>query len=161
MSIPASVQEQGKEGQWALRLTEFNLHCARYAHESWYSASLKPALLSCAERSEPSLSRWLLSEAGGQEEMDWEMDELPKRLWLLDAASLRRGARDLALAMHRDWLVQCIDGERVRALQTKVSKEALRFVIQDVPSHSLHFNTPQVSFETDSTIEVQAKLQNA
>ncbi len=154
------------EGPWALRLVQFNLHAARFAHESWLSGAECLSSIRLADRrgefrGEPAVSDWLLAQVGARGELDWDMDEAAKRLWLLDPASLHRAARELALAMHRDWLVQIIQGERVRGLQQKVSKEALRFVIQDVPARGLHFSAPQVDFEGDSAAELGAKLESA
>ena len=64
----------------AVRLVEFNLHPAGFAHRSWFGAlsgerSMCEAIFAAegraAERSEPGLSCWLLEELGLQGEMDW------------------------------------------------------------------------------------------
>jgi hypothetical protein len=141
--------------QLALRLSAFNLHVARFAHPSWYAEELRGHL---SARSEPQVSRWLLQELGLQDEMDWEMQEPQKRVWLLDAPSLKRLARELALAMHRDWLVRVIDGTRLRALQAEVGEQALRFVVEEVPENSFHYQSPMVSLEAHSPGEVGANL---
>src|SRR5271167_3448609 len=104
-------------GGRALRLAEFNLHLARFAHRRWFSALLDEQTVrdgvfaadgGVAARSEPALSRWLLQELGLRDAMDWEMSELPKRIWLLDGTALGRLAVEFALCMHREWLVRVI-----------------------------------------------------
>jgi hypothetical protein len=142
----------------ALRLVEFNLHPARFAHRSWYGdrsgwQGLSEAIFDAGghvdDRAEPLVSNWLLHEHGLQDAMDWEMDEPQKRLWLLDGASLERLALELALAMHREWLVRVIEGARLRALGAKVGGQALRFVVEEVPEGAFHYQSPVVSFDLD------------
>jgi hypothetical protein len=91
--------------------------------------------------------------------MDWEMAEPQKRLWLLDGQSLERLARELALAMHREWLLQVIDAARLRVLKRSVDEKAVRFVIEEVPTGQCHFQTPTVSFEIDSSAELGTRLK--
>ena len=155
-------------GQRALRLVEFNLHVARFAHRSWFGALLDEPTVSdavfagggAAARSEPALSRWLLQELGVQGEMDWDMDELPKRIWLLDGAALERLALEFALCMHREWLVRVIDARHLRVLYEKVGRDAVRFVIQDVPEGAFHYQSPVVSFGPDAQVDVAAMLKD-
>jgi hypothetical protein len=195
----------------ALRLVEFNLHVARFAHRSWFGALLdgpaplderavsdalfdagggaarraepavsdalfdagggvarraEPAVSDAlfepgggvVARSEPALSRWLLEELGVLREMDWEMDELPKRIWLLDGPALERLALEFALCMHREWLVRVIDAKHLRVLYESVGRDAVRFVIQDVPEGAFHYQAPVVSFGSDAPIDVAAML---
>jgi hypothetical protein len=156
-------------GRRALRLVEFNLHVARFAHRSWLGAlSSEPTLSEVifeaggrpAVRSEPALSCWLLEELGLKGEMDWEMSELPKRIWLLDGPALERLALEFALCMHREWLVRVIDARHLRALYEKVDREAVRFVIQEVPEGAFHYQSAVVSFERDAPIDVAAELKD-
>ncbi len=153
----------------ALRLVEFNLQPACFAHRSWYEESLSgltsthaivDAQGCIAARAEPQLSRWLLEELDLQAEMDWEMEQPRKRLWLLDGTSLRRLARELALAMHREWLVQVIDAACLRDLQAKVGREALRFVVEEVPRGAFHYQSPAVSCAADSSPDLAMELEN-
>jgi len=139
----------------AVRLMEFNVHVARFAHSSWLpdpSGRVDP-------RAEPRMSEWLLHELDLDRAMDWEMSEPQKRLWLLDGPSLRRLAQELALAMHREWLLQVIDGARLRALKTSVDERAMRFVIEDVPAGQCHHRSPTVNLETDSSADLGRKLE--
>jgi hypothetical protein len=150
-------------------LVEFNLHLARFAHRSWFGALLDEQAVSDAifaasggvvARSEPALSRWLLQELGLQDAMDWEMGELPKRIWLLDGKALGQLAVEFALCMHREWLVRVIDARHLRALYEQVGKDAVRFVMQDVPEGAFHYQSPVVSFGPDSPTNVAAELQD-
>jgi len=156
----------------ALRLVEFNLHAARYAHRSWYEGLLSeekliPAVLDPAGNLlasvEPQISLWLLRHAGLGAEMDWEMQEPQKRVWLLDPVSLERLALELALAMHREWLVRIIDSVRLRALAAVVGSESLRFVVEEVPAGCFHYQTPVVSFDGDLPPDfgMELKMQGA
>jgi hypothetical protein len=153
--------------QRAQRLVTLNLHPARYAHRSWYETALSEANIARVlldERGgvrgpfEPCLSRWLLLELGVTEP-DWELREPPKRVWLLDRPSVERLALELALAMHREWVVQIIDSTRLRALAAAVGADALRFVIEDVPAGCFHYQSPLVSFDSFSPAEVGAELR--
>jgi hypothetical protein len=150
-----------------LRVLEFNLHVARYAHRSWYGngglgEAVSRALFDSHGRfsdlEEPYVSRWLLHELGLWDETDWDMDEPQKRIWLLDGPSLARLARELALAMHREWLVQVIDSVGLRALQGKVGAQSLHFVVTEVPEGAFHYQLPTLSFDADSSIDVSSKL---
>lgn len=140
--------------EWALRLVEFNLHIARFAHRSWYDEALPPQFAALLEqkagisaRIEPQVSQWLLHRLGLQETFDWEMSEPQKRLWLLDAEGLDRLALLVSLAMHRQWLLQIIDGARWRRLREVVGAGNLSFVLDDVPEESFHHPAPVVSFD--------------
>ena len=154
--------------QRALRLVELNLHLARYAHRSWYEEALSdpriaPVMLD--ERAqmrtelEPYVSDWLLHEHGLSLDMDWDLQEPQKRVWLLDRPGLERLALELALAMHREWVVQIIDSARLRALAAAVGADALRFVIEDVPAGYFHYQEPLVSFDSQPTADVAAELR--
>jgi hypothetical protein len=112
-----------------------------------------------AVRCERHVSGWLLRELGLQAQMDWEMAEPQKRLWLLDGPSLERLALELALAMHREWLVRVIDATRWRALQAKVGADALRFVVKEVPVGCFHYQSPLVSFGTDAVGDIGTELK--
>jgi hypothetical protein len=145
------------------------LHLARFAHRSWFGAlsselTEREAMFEAggrpAVRCEPWLSRWLLEELGLQGEMDWEMNELPKRIWLLDGPALERLALELALCMHREWLVRVIDARHLRALYEKVDREAVRFVIQEVPEGAFHYESAVVSFERDAPIDLPGELKD-
>jgi hypothetical protein len=140
----------------ALRLVEFNLQVARFAHSSWYEDALGTRLVPSAER---CLSTWLLEQLGLREEMDWELDAPQKRLWLLDRAALERLTLELSLAMHREWLALLIDAARLRALYAAIDGEALRFVIEEIPAGCFHCQTPVVSFDTGSSCERVAELK--
>jgi hypothetical protein len=154
--------------QRALRLVELNLHLARYAHRSWYEEALSDPTLAPVmldERTqlrtelEPYVSDWLLHERGLSLDMDWDMQEPQKRVWLLDRPSLERLALELALAMHREWVVQIIDSARLRALAAAVGADALRFVIEEVPAGYFHYQEPLVSFDGQPTSDVAAELR--
>src|SRR5581483_3557882 len=154
--------------QRALRLVELNLHPARYAHRSWYDDALRDPKLVAAmlderagvhARVEPYLSRWLLEELDLSSDKDWDLEEPQKQVWLLDRPSLERLALELALAMHREWLVQIIESTRLRVLAAAVGADALRFVIEEIPSGCFHYQSPLVSFETDPSREVGAQLR--
>lgn len=156
-------------GRRAVRLVEFNLHPARFAHRSWLEPLSSGRTVSetlfdsggrPAHRCEPGLSCWLLEELGLQGEMDWEMRELPKRIWLLDGPALERLTLEVALCMHREWLVRMIDARHLRALYEKVDREAVRFVIQEVPEGAFHYKSALVSFERDAPIDVAAELKD-
>jgi hypothetical protein len=86
------------------------------------------------------------------------MAEPQKRLWLLGGRTLERLARELALAMHREWLAQVIDATRVRALEAKVDAEALQFVVREVPPGAFHYQQPAVSFEGDLSRDIRSEL---
>lgn len=152
-----------------MRLVEFNLHPARFAHRSWFGAlsserTLGEAVFAAggraAARCEPGLSCWLLEELGLQGEMDWQMSELPKRIWLLDGPALERLALEVALCMHREWLVRLIDARHLRSLYEKVDREAVRFAIQEIPEGAFQYKSPLVSFERDASIDLAAELQD-
>lgn len=152
-----------------MRLVEFNLHPARFAHRSWFGALSNEPTMSeavfaaggrAAGRCEPGLSCWLLEELGLQGEMDWQMSELPKRIWLLDGPALERLALEVALCMHREWLVRLIDARQLRALYEKVDREAVRFAIQEIPEGAFQYKSPIVSFEHDVSIDLAAELQD-
>ena len=154
--------------QRALRLVEFNLHPARFAHRSWYEDrpgghALREALFDAdgrvERRAEPLVSGWLLRELGLQDQMDWEMDEPQKRLWMLDGRSLERLALELALAMHREWLVRLIEGTRLRALAAQIGGQALRFVVEEVPEGAFHFQAPVVSLDPQPQDDLGAELK--
>jgi hypothetical protein len=158
------------KGQLALRLVEFNVHVARFAHRSWFgedpnAQALIGALCDASgrldARAEPQVSDWLVHELGLQGDMDWEMNEPQKRLWLLDGPSLQRLALELALAMHREWLVQVIDAAQLRVLRSKVGEPALRFAIEEVPPGSFRYHSATVSFEADACAELVSRLKEA
>jgi YOP proteins translocation protein K (YscK) len=151
----------------ALRLVEFNLHVARYAHRSWYEGLLGGEKLARAlldgegtllARVEPQISGWLLRDSGLAAQMDWQMEEPQKRVWLLDRPELERLAIELALAMHREWLVQIIDSVRLRALSGVVG-EALRFVIEEVPAGCFHYQAAAISFDGDLRPDLGTELK--
>jgi hypothetical protein len=156
-AMPVSI-----ESKRALRLVEFNLHPARFAHRSWYGETAGSVLFDAGgrveQRSEPLVSDWLLHEIGLHDQMDWQMEEPQKRLWLLDGASLGRLALELALAMHREWLVRIIDGARLRALGARLGGQALRFVVEEVPEGAFHYQEPLVSFELTAEDELGVEL---
>lgn len=144
----------------AVRLVEFNLHPARYAHRSWYpDLALFAADGTVLARAEPQISAWLLRETGLFEDMDWAMEEPQKRLWLLDCRSLARLMLELALAMHREWLLQIIDSARLRALSEVVGTDAVRFVVEEVPAGAFHFQAPHVDFDGELSSELGAQLR--
>jgi hypothetical protein len=156
----------------AVRLVEFNLHPARYVHRSWYQDLLDDREPISAvfdadgrvlARAEPQVSAWLLREAGLSEDADWEMREPQKRVWLLDSRGLARLMLELALAMHREWLVQIIDSARLRVLSEVVGAEAIRFVVEEVPAGAFHYQAPQVDFDGDllSGLGTQLRIQGA
>jgi hypothetical protein len=147
-----------EDGKRALRLVEFNLHLARYAHRSWYENALADPKFAFwlgeesghrAEELEPQVSQWLLHELGLQSQMDWNLDRPQKRVWLLDRQALEQLALELALAMHREWLVKIIDSNRVRALSAKVGAGLVRFVVEDLPEGCLHYQSLAVNLDGD------------
>lgn len=159
-------------GQNAVRLVEFNLHPARYAHRSWYQdllderepiSAVFDAGGTVLARAEPQVSAWLLREAGLSEDTDWDMEEPQKRFWLLDSRSLARLMVELALAMHREWLVQIIDSARLRVLSEVVGAEAVRFVVEEVPAGAFHYQAPHVDFDGDlsSGLGKELRIQGA
>jgi len=89
------------------------------------------------------------------------MSDPQRRVWLLDTPALTRLAEEVALAMHRDWLVRVIDGTRLRALMANLDRGALRFVVAEVPEGAFHYRAPLVSFEADAPPEIVAKLRAA
>jgi len=152
---------QVSEARRALRLVEFNLHVARFAHRSWYEDALGDQGLAralcdesgrLATRVEPQVSEWLLQEVGLQAQMDWGLDGPQRRLWLLDRPALERLALELALAMHREWVLRIIDSVRLRALAAKVGAEALHFVVEELPGGCLHYQSPVVSLDADLSL---------
>ena len=158
------------QARLAVRLVEFNMHVARFAHRSWYgrdastqisNANVFDACGKLDTRAESHISEWLLRELDLYRAMDWEMSEPEKRLWLLDGASLERLAQELALTMHREWLLQVIDARRLRALESSVSERALHFVIEEVPQGQFHYGSPAVSFEIESSAVLGTKLKEA
>ena len=164
---PAQSNEREAESRLAVRLVEFNLHPARYAHRSWYESSSAQPLINgifdeqgrAHGRAERKLSDWLLHELDLQNEMDWEMTEPQKSLWLLERPSLERMARELSLAMHREWLLQVIDAAQLRSLYSKVDEAAVRFVIEEVPRGPFHRQSPTVSFSPDAVADLDSKLK--
>jgi hypothetical protein len=143
-----------------VRLVEFNFHPARYAHRSWFedsrtgnqsvAAVIFDSSGCTAGRAEPLLSCRLLADLDLQAELDWEMREPQKSLWLLDRVSLERLALELAVSMHRDWLARVIDAARVRVLRELLGRELLRFVIEELPAGCFHYQEPLVSFEAEA-----------
>lgn len=143
-----------------VRLVEFNLHPARYAHRSWYpDIAVFAADGTVLPRAEPHVSTWLLRESGLSEDTDWEMKEPQKRLWLLDPRSLARLMLELALAMHREWLLRIIDSARLRALSEVVGAEALRFAVENVPAGAFHYQVPLVDFDGELSFELATELR--
>jgi YOP proteins translocation protein K (YscK) len=155
MDIPAAAATSGRR---ALRLVEFNLHVARFAHRSWWGNAVPEGDWRAADRVEPQMSAWLLREVGLEADMDWDLHEPQKRLWLLDGATLQRLAAELALAMHRQWLLQVIDGARLRGLADAVGEPALRFVVGELPQGSFHYQSPQVRLVGAATAELRTGL---
>jgi hypothetical protein len=150
-----------------LRLVEFNLHVGRFAHSSWYSDAVREHGRSAAmidsrgglrDRVESQVSVWLLREVGLEGLFDWDLHEPQKRLWLLDGSALQRLSLELALAMHRQWLLQVIDGTRLRALADAVGEPALRFVVGELPQDSFHYQSPQVRLFGTTTGELRSGL---
>jgi hypothetical protein len=155
MDTPAAVATSGRR---ALRLVEFNLHVARFAHRSWWGDAVPEGDWSAADRVESRMSAWLLREVGLEADMDWELHEPQKRLWLLNGSTLQRLAAELALAMHRQWLLQIIDGARLRSLADAVGEPALRFVVGELPEDSFHYQSPQVRLVGAATGELHTGL---
>jgi hypothetical protein len=153
--VDAAALTRERREDWAAHLTRFNFHVARFAHPSWHGQE------QVVTRAEPALSASVLQELGLQDEFDWEMTEPQRRIWLLDTQTLLRLGEETALAMHRDWLVRIIDGTRVRALLTKIDRDALRFVIQEVAEGSFHYHSPIVSFGADPPQDIRPTLQAA
>jgi hypothetical protein len=159
--------EREAESRRAVRLVEFNLHVARYAHRSWYERSSAQPLINdifdaqgrAHGRAQRKMSDWLLHELDLQDEMDWEMTEPQKALWLLERSSLERMAQELSLAMHREWLLQVIDAAQLRSLYSKVDEAAVRFVIEEVPRGPFHRQSPTVSFSSDVIADLESKLK--
>jgi hypothetical protein len=166
MGIAASP---GIDARRAIRLVEFNVQILRFAHRSWYEDILSDQWFAhtwfdergrVAARVEPEVSQWLLQELGLQAQMDWQMEEPRKRLWLLDRAALERLALELALSMHREWIVQIIDSVRLRALEAKVTAEALRFVVEELPGGCFQYQSPVVGLDADlSLVDIDAQLK--
>jgi len=146
------------QARLAVRLVEFNVRVARFAHHSWFGEvrGMRPTA-----RTETGLSQWLLQEYGLDHEMDWEMSEPQKRVWLLDAPSLQRLAQELALAMHREWVLQLIDARRLRTLEASVPAGAVNFVMGELPEGRYHHVAPQVDFDAGSPTQLATKLQDA
>jgi hypothetical protein len=145
--------EASVQARRAVRATELNLHVARFAHPSWYESTFREQPWSAAlldvhgrpcERAEPEISRWLLREIGVEGETDWELREPHKRLWLLDDKALQRLACELALAMHRQWLVRIVDGGQLRALSAEVGEGCLRFIAGELPEAGFQYQSPVV-----------------
>ena len=149
------------QGQWAARLVEFNLHPARFAHRSWHAPFFQDWSFEAhaQRRAEPRLSDWLRHEWIEQGEADWQMQEPEKRLWLLDVASLEHLTYLLGLALHRDWLVRIVEGQRLRLLHEKVVRETLRFVVAELPEGLFHHHSPTVSVESSAPEEFGQKLK--
>jgi len=141
----------------AVRLVEFNLHPARYAHASWFPDGLPLELVSA--RAEPQVSTWLLRTLGLGSEFDWELADPRQRLWLLDRPSLERLALEVALAMHREWLVRIIEPPRLRALSAHVDGAALRFVVEEIPGGCFHYQAPLVAFDAAASGDLASELQ--
>lgn len=169
MTAASRLEPAAAAGKRAVRLVEFNLHLARYAHRSWYeSLAVDEKWLRAVfdadgrvlGRVEPQLSALLLQEAGLGAAMDWDMAEPQKRLWLLDSSSLGRLMLELALVMHREWLVRIIDSARLRTLSVVVGGEAVKFVIEEVPEGCFHYQTPHVDFDGDLSPAIGAELRS-
>lgn len=142
----------------ALRIVEFNLHIARLTHRGWFEQllqrkGLEDALMDqegrISARAEPKVSQWLLRQFGLQETFDWDMSEPLKRLWLLDTAALERLCQLLSLAMHRQWLLQIIDGSRLRVLRDVAGPESFRYISDELPSQSFHHEAPTVALDLE------------
>jgi hypothetical protein len=157
--VDVSALASERRSEWAAYLAQFNFHVARFAHPSWHPDI--PVHGRVDSRVEAQLSAWLLQELGLQDEFDWQLSEPQRRIWLLDTAALMRLSEEIALAMHRDWLVPIIDGARVRALLPKVDSSLLRFIIKEVPRGAFHYNAPLVNLEQDAPQEITPKLQEA
>jgi YOP proteins translocation protein K (YscK) len=150
------------DSQWVMRLVEFNLHVARFAHPSWFPSALSSRVFDSQgkldKRAEPRLSEWLLRKFGLDHEMDWQMSEWSKRLWLLDRPSLDRLTYELAVALHREVLARVVDRARVQLLQEKLDPEVWRFVVEEVPEGHFRPSSPTVDFERAEAEQLRAAL---
>lgn len=136
--------------QWSIRLMEINLHVARTAHRSWIPADAREALFDAQgalhPRAERSVSQWLLDTHGLQRQMDWEMHESEKRIWLLDAPSLTRLTRELSIVMQRNFLLREIDGSRLREIRARVDPVLWRLMSEEMPIDAAHHAEARVTF---------------
>jgi hypothetical protein len=147
----------------AMRLVEFNLHVARYAHRSWYPQGIGMPLVDERGRPEPraelQLSDWLLRESSLHRDMDWRMEEPAKRLWLLDGPALERLLLEAAVALHRESLMRVIDGERVRTLERWLDASLWRFVMEELPPGLSNDHPPAVDFERGEPESLEESLR--
>lgn len=159
--------ETSIQARRAVRAAELNLHVARFAHPSWYesifaeqpwSAALLDAHGRPCERAERQISRWLLHEIAVEGETDWELREPQKRLWLLDDKSLQRLACELALAMHREWLVRLVDGAQIRALGAAAGEGCLPFIARELPETVFHYQSPVVDLSSTPSCTLRCEL---
>lgn len=147
-----------------MRLVDFNLNVARFAHASWFPDAVRGVMPDAYAQSDARLERhlsdWLLRELGLQTDMDWQMEEPQKRLFLLDRQGVETLTYELAVAMHRDWLARVIDGSRLRELQRRVDDQSLRFAVEEIPQGLFRHRSPTVDFESGATGELAAALKD-
>jgi hypothetical protein len=156
------------DSSFALRVIEFNAHVARFAHRSWFAPSRETEGFGAAlfdaqgrieSRAEPHASTWLLAELGLLDDMDWQMAEPQKRIWLIAQPALGYLMQTVSLAMHREWLAQIIDGLRVRALRAALGERTLRFTLEELPHETLHHRAPVVRLDAEPMTELLSKLE--
>ena len=149
-------------GQWAGRLTEFNVHVARIAHRSWIPESVRPFVFNVQgalhPRAEKWISEWLLETHDLRREMDWQMKEPQKRIWLLDSPSLARLTRELSIVMHRNELMQTIDGVCLREIRSRVDPVLWRLMVEELPADAPCHAHAHVSFLNRVPQELEADL---
>jgi hypothetical protein len=149
-------------GQWSSRLEEFNVHVARIAHRSWIPEAVQAIVFDAQgalhARAEKWISEWLLETHGLQCETDWQMCEPEKRIWLLDSPSLARLTRELSIVMHREALLQTIDGARLREIRGRIDPVLWRLMLEELPSAAPVHSQPQVSFLNRAPQDLDADL---
>jgi hypothetical protein len=174
-----------REGDFAMRVIEFNAHVARFAHRSWFAAAKKPSIAGRLEsgqpfggdasgtlskalfdeqgrirpRAEPHASTWLLRELELQNDADWEMAEPQKRIWLIPQPALGQLMRLVSLALHREWLARIIDGGRVRALRMAIGERVLRAAVEELPREAFHHREATVRVEAEPVPDLLSKLE--
>jgi hypothetical protein len=158
----AEAARAAMNGQWGDRLSDFNVRVARIAHRSWIPENVQPLVFDAQgalhPRAEKWISEWLLETHDLLHEMDWQMKEPQKRIWLLDSASLMRLTRELSTVMHRHFLLRTIDGPRLRDLRSRIDPVLWRLMVEEMPSDAPGHDQARVHFLNREPADLEAEL---
>jgi len=117
----------------AVRIADFNLQLATYAHSSW-AGELATNADAQGWRSNRVVSRILAYHAGVLDVHDWRMEEQSKRIFLMDVDDVQRLALELGVSLQREHLAVQVRRERVLAMRAAFGEELMSFLYDEVPA---------------------------